>query len=142
MSYVNCARFPKEQNLVAVQCQGQIFYESCKEICQNQELLVWYGDCYEKFLDIPVSLQVTEQGKQAPRSSEGECNTFAFPRGVFSSGRTWLFSELEQPFSSLSLTCGAHPPTEANVGEIKLRASLTRGTLPSWKKVPLSFQSC
>uniref|UniRef100_A0A8C0KVN2 PR domain zinc finger protein 14 n=1 Tax=Canis lupus dingo TaxID=286419 RepID=A0A8C0KVN2_CANLU len=70
MSYVNCARFPKEQNLVAVQCQGQIFYESCKEICQNQELLVWYGDCYEKFLDIPVSLQVTEQGKQAPRSSE------------------------------------------------------------------------
>ncbi|KFO21428.1 PR domain zinc finger protein 14 [Fukomys damarensis] len=62
MSYVNCARFPKEQNLVAVQCQGQIFYESCKEIYQNQELLVWYGDCYEKFLDIPVSLQVTEQG--------------------------------------------------------------------------------
>ncbi|CAD7691954.1 unnamed protein product [Nyctereutes procyonoides] len=70
MSFVNCAHFPKEQNLVAVQCQGQIFYESCKEICQNQELLVWYGDCYEKFLDIPVSLQVTEQGKQAPRSSE------------------------------------------------------------------------
>ncbi|XP_047583211.1 PR domain zinc finger protein 14 [Lutra lutra] len=70
MSYVNCARFPKEQNLVAVQCQGQIFYESCKEICPNQELLVWYGDCYEKFLDIPVSLQVTEQGKQAPGPSE------------------------------------------------------------------------
>lgn len=69
MSYVNCARFSKEQNLVAVQCQGQIFYESCKEIYQNQELLVWYGDCYEKFLDIPVSLHVTEQGKQA---SEGE----------------------------------------------------------------------
>ncbi|XP_016008459.2 PR domain zinc finger protein 14 [Rousettus aegyptiacus] len=75
MSYVNCARFPREQNLVAVQCQGQIFYESCKEIYQYQELLVWYGDCYEKFLDIPVSLQVTEQGKWASRlfeeSSEG-----------------------------------------------------------------------
>ncbi|XP_058524390.1 PR domain zinc finger protein 14 [Ochotona princeps] len=75
MSYVNCARFPKEQNLVAVQCQGQIFYESCKEICQNQELLVWYGDCYEKFLDIPVNLQLTEQGRQpaAPveESAEG-----------------------------------------------------------------------
>nr|XP_001494080.4 PR domain zinc finger protein 14 isoform X2 [Equus caballus] len=70
MSYVNCARFPKEQNLVAVQCQGQIFYESCKEIHQNQELLVWYGDCYEKFLDIPVSLQVTEKGKQASEPSE------------------------------------------------------------------------
>ncbi|XP_026983665.1 PR domain zinc finger protein 14 [Sagmatias obliquidens] len=64
MSYVNCARFPMEQNLVAVQCQGQIFYESCKEIYQNQELLVWYGDCYEKFLDIPMSLQVIKHGKQ------------------------------------------------------------------------------
>ncbi|EHH28559.1 PR domain-containing protein 14 [Macaca mulatta] len=70
MSYVNCARFPKEQNLVAVQCQGHIFYESCKEIHQNQELLVWYGDCYEKFLDIPVSLQVTEPGKQPSGPSE------------------------------------------------------------------------
>ncbi|XP_072807942.1 PR domain zinc finger protein 14 [Vicugna pacos] len=70
MSYVNCARFPTEQNLVAVQCQGQIFYESCKEIHQNQELLVWYGDCYEKFLDIPVSLQVIKQGKQASEPSE------------------------------------------------------------------------
>ncbi|XP_007527505.1 PR domain zinc finger protein 14 [Erinaceus europaeus] len=70
MSYVNCARFPKEQNLVVVQCQGQIFYESYKEIYQNQELLVWYGDGYEKFLDIPVSLQVTEQGKQASDPSE------------------------------------------------------------------------
>ncbi|KAI4581978.1 hypothetical protein MJG53_009503 [Ovis ammon polii x Ovis aries] len=68
MSYVNCARFPSEQNLVAIQCQGQIFYESCKEIYQNQELLVWYGDCYEKFLDIPVSL--LKQGKQASGSSE------------------------------------------------------------------------
>ncbi|XP_028720478.1 PR domain zinc finger protein 14 [Peromyscus leucopus] len=70
MSYVNCARFPKEQNLVAVQHQGQIFYESCKEIHQNQELLVWYGNCYEKFLEIPMSLQVTEQGKQVSEPSE------------------------------------------------------------------------
>ncbi|XP_028389846.1 PR domain zinc finger protein 14 [Phyllostomus discolor] len=75
MSYVNCARFPKEQNLVAVQCQGQIFYESCKEIYQNQELLVWYGDCYEKFLDIPVSLQETEPGKQAQASRTSEEST-------------------------------------------------------------------
>lgn len=79
MSYVNCARFPTEQNLVAVQCQGQIFYESCKEIHQNQELLVWYGDCYEKFLDIPVSLQVIKQGKQASGPSEGECTTLPHP---------------------------------------------------------------
>ncbi|XP_076780088.1 PR domain zinc finger protein 14 [Arvicanthis niloticus] len=71
MSYVNCARFPKEQNLAAVQHQGQIFYESCKDIHQNQELLVWYGNSYEKFLDIPMNLQVTEQeGKQLSEPSE------------------------------------------------------------------------
>ncbi|XP_012665253.1 PR domain zinc finger protein 14 [Otolemur garnettii] len=70
MSYVNCARFPKEQNLVAVQCQGQIFYESCREIHKHQELLVWYGDCYEKFLDIPVSLQVTEPEKPSEPPEE------------------------------------------------------------------------
>ncbi|XP_075406955.1 PR domain zinc finger protein 14 [Tenrec ecaudatus] len=70
MSYVNCARFRKEQNLVAVQCEGQIFYESCKEIYRNQELLVWYGDCYEKFLGIPVNLHSTDQGELLPRPSE------------------------------------------------------------------------
>ncbi|MBZ3887595.1 PR domain zinc finger protein 14 [Sciurus carolinensis] len=80
MTYVNCARFPKEQNLVAIQCQGQIFYESCKEIYQNQELLVWYGDCYEKFLDIPVSLQVTEQGKQRSDPSEESADGYRCER--------------------------------------------------------------
>ncbi|XP_032746504.1 PR domain zinc finger protein 14 [Rattus rattus] len=71
MSYVNCARFPEEQNLAAVQHQDQIFYESCKDIHQNQELLVWYGNCYEKFLDIPMSLQVPEQeGKQLSEPCE------------------------------------------------------------------------
>uniref|UniRef100_A0A8C6IJC9 PR domain zinc finger protein 14 n=1 Tax=Mus spicilegus TaxID=10103 RepID=A0A8C6IJC9_MUSSI len=71
MSYVNCARFPKEQNLLAVQHQGQIFYESCRDIQQNQELLVWYGNGYEKFLGVPMNLRVTEQGgQQLSESSE------------------------------------------------------------------------
>ena len=34
MSYVNCARFAKEQNLVAIQVEKEIFYEVCKEIPQ------------------------------------------------------------------------------------------------------------
>uniref|UniRef100_G3WS31 PR domain zinc finger protein 14 n=1 Tax=Sarcophilus harrisii TaxID=9305 RepID=G3WS31_SARHA len=74
MSLVNCARFPEEQNLSAVQCQGQIFYESCKEILPNQELLVWYGDCYQQFLGIPVNLKVVDKGKQQlePPEESGE----------------------------------------------------------------------
>ncbi|KAM4534074.1 PR domain zinc finger protein 14 [Odontesthes bonariensis] len=57
MSLVKCARFPEEQNLTAVQVQGQIFYEACKEISPGQELLVWYGDCYTQFLGIPLTLK-------------------------------------------------------------------------------------
>ncbi|XP_032650376.1 PR domain zinc finger protein 14 [Chelonoidis abingdonii] len=70
MSLVNCARFPEEQNLTAIQCQGQIFYESCKEILPNQELLVWYGDCYLQFLGIPISLKGATEGKGPQQQSE------------------------------------------------------------------------
>ncbi|XP_077208319.1 PR domain zinc finger protein 14 isoform X2 [Paroedura picta] len=71
MSLVNCARFPEEQNMTALQCQGQIYYESCKEIAPGQELLVWYGDCYLQFLGIPISLkQAPTEGKQAPQPCE------------------------------------------------------------------------
>ncbi|XP_075775857.1 PR domain zinc finger protein 14 [Pelodiscus sinensis] len=70
MSLVNCARFPEEQNLTAIQCQGQIFYESCKEILPNQELLVWYGDCYLQFLGIPISLKGVTEGKSSQQQPE------------------------------------------------------------------------
>ncbi|KGL78017.1 PR domain zinc finger protein 14, partial [Tinamus guttatus] len=70
MSLVNCARFPEEQNLTAIQCQGQIFYESCKEILPKQELLVWYGDCYVQFLGIPISLKGMPDGKKPPQQAE------------------------------------------------------------------------
>ncbi|XP_044859996.1 PR domain zinc finger protein 14 [Mauremys mutica] len=70
MSLVNCARFPEEQNLTAIQCQGQIFYESCKEILPNQELLVWYGDCYLQFLGIPISLKGATEGKGSQQQPE------------------------------------------------------------------------
>ncbi|NWV33428.1 PRD14 protein, partial [Grantiella picta] len=70
MSLVNCARFPEEQNLTAIQCQGQIFYETCKEIFPNQELLVWYGDCYVQFLGIPISLKGMADGKKPPEHPE------------------------------------------------------------------------
>ena len=34
MTQVNCARFAQEQNMIAVQYQGEIFYEVCKDISQ------------------------------------------------------------------------------------------------------------
>ncbi|XP_053526959.1 histone-lysine N-methyltransferase PRDM9-like [Artibeus jamaicensis] len=46
MRYVNCARDDKEQNLVAFQYHGQIFYRTCQVIRPGCELLVWCGDEY------------------------------------------------------------------------------------------------
>ncbi|KAL6097897.1 prdm14 [Pungitius sinensis] len=74
MSSVKCARFPEEQNLIAVQIQNQIFYEACKEIRPGQELLVWYGDCYMQFLGIPLTLKDPREGNSVvpPAEDSGE----------------------------------------------------------------------
>ncbi|XP_043766487.1 probable histone-lysine N-methyltransferase PRDM7 [Cervus elaphus] len=52
MRYVNCARDDEEQNLVAVQYHGQIFYRTCQVVRPGCELLVWYGDEYGQDLGI------------------------------------------------------------------------------------------
>lgn len=57
MSHVNPARFPAEQNLVCVQVEHDIFYEACKDIAKDDELLVWYGELYLQFMGIPVALK-------------------------------------------------------------------------------------
>jgi hypothetical protein len=52
MRYVNCARNEDEQNLIAYQYKGEIYYRSFKEIPPETELLVWYGQDYGKDLGI------------------------------------------------------------------------------------------
>uniref|UniRef100_UPI00398F1BBE PR domain zinc finger protein 14 n=1 Tax=Pristiophorus japonicus TaxID=55135 RepID=UPI00398F1BBE len=74
MALVNCARSPQEQNLTAIQSEGKIFYETCKDVLEKQELLVWYGDCYLQFMGIPVTLkEMTESPftEQTEESREG-----------------------------------------------------------------------
>lgn len=84
MSVVKCARFPDEQNLTAVQVQGQIFYEACKDIQPGQELLVWYGDCYMQFLGIPLTLRDAKEDSNAPPAAEGQNPAPNSPCGFFS----------------------------------------------------------
>lgn len=91
MSLVKCARFPEEQNLVAVQVQGQIFYEACKEIRAGQELLVWYGDCYMQFLGIPLTLRDGREENSAVPPSEGQCAALA---GTLPSGLIDIFNAI------------------------------------------------
>lgn len=73
MSFVNCARYAQEQNLIAIQIDGEIYYEVCKDIPQGAEFLVWYGDCYLQFMGVPVSLKemADGEGNQESESSEG-----------------------------------------------------------------------
>ncbi|XP_015711155.1 PR domain zinc finger protein 14 [Coturnix japonica] len=80
MSLVNCARFPEEQNLTALQCQGQIFYETCREIAPKEELLVWYGECYVQFLGIPISLKGMPEAGRPPQHPEGAGESFKCDR--------------------------------------------------------------
>jgi len=44
MKFVNCARDNKEQNLVAVQFRGEIYYKTCIPVEAGSELLVWFYD--------------------------------------------------------------------------------------------------
>ena len=45
-----------------VQIDGHIYYETCKDIAQGTELLVWYGDGYLQFMGIPVALKEMGDG--------------------------------------------------------------------------------
>ncbi|RUS86626.1 hypothetical protein EGW08_005642, partial [Elysia chlorotica] len=65
MSYVNCARSVAEQNLIAVQDGDAIFYETCCELGPGAELLVWYSDCYEHFMGIPLGLAKSDIGSKS-----------------------------------------------------------------------------
>lgn len=55
LRYINCARNEEEQNLVAFQYHGEIYYRSFKKIQPGNELFVWYGDQYAKDLGISTS---------------------------------------------------------------------------------------
>ena len=54
LRYVNCARHEDEQNMVAFQYKGKIYYRTFKHIYPGNELLVWYGLEYAQELGIPV----------------------------------------------------------------------------------------
>ena len=62
MRYVNCSRVEEEQNLVAYQYRGEIFYRAYKDIQPGSELLVWYGEQYARHLGINLDGTTTTEG--------------------------------------------------------------------------------
>ena len=54
MRYVNCAREDTEQNLCAYQYQGNIYYKTFKVVPAGDELLIWYGPNYARYLHLSI----------------------------------------------------------------------------------------
>ncbi len=48
MRYVKCARYEGEQNVVAYQCHGNIYFQTLENISPKSELLVWYQEDYAR----------------------------------------------------------------------------------------------
>ena len=59
MRFINCSRCEAEQNLVAYQYRGEIYYRTYKSVYPGQELLVWYGERYAK--DLGISTETNQQ---------------------------------------------------------------------------------
>eukprot|EP00795_Rhopilema_esculentum_P012467 gene12467-3141_t len=74
MKAINCARYKKEQNLIIIQIEGEVFYESMRDIGPGEELLVWYGNDYERYMDIPLSHKevVPKKVQSISEDTEGE----------------------------------------------------------------------
>jgi SCY1-like protein 2 len=73
MRFVNCARCEDEQNIIAYQYRGEIYYRTYKEIEAGGELLVWYGDEFAEQLGIPLFEEDEQQEaeKQQEKRFEG-----------------------------------------------------------------------
>uniref|UniRef100_A0A915D740 SET domain-containing protein n=1 Tax=Ditylenchus dipsaci TaxID=166011 RepID=A0A915D740_9BILA len=52
MRFINSSRFESEQNLLAFQYGGSVYYRVFRPIDREKELLVWYGDSYGKALGV------------------------------------------------------------------------------------------
>ncbi|XP_035873275.1 histone-lysine N-methyltransferase PRDM9-like isoform X1 [Phyllostomus discolor] len=89
MRYVNCARDDEEQNLVAFQYHGQIFYRTCRVVRPGCELLVWFGDEYGQELGSKwgskwkreLAARREPQPELSARLGRGPCPSPGLPAG-------------------------------------------------------------
>ncbi|CAF1295848.1 unnamed protein product [Didymodactylos carnosus] len=52
LRYVNCPNKPENENLIAVQFNGEMYYKTLRDIEAGEELFVYYGPEYAKALGI------------------------------------------------------------------------------------------
>ena len=56
--FANCARYGEEQNLLAFQYQGELYYKVMTKILAHVELFVYYGDSVSKINYIFEDIQI------------------------------------------------------------------------------------
>ena len=58
LRFVNCACDETQQNMVAFQYCGQIYYRTYRNVYPGDELMVWYGEEYARELGIEMNYDV------------------------------------------------------------------------------------
>lgn len=61
MRFINSSRFESEQNLIAFQYNGSVYYRVFRPINEGEELLVWYGKKYGESLGV---LSIAQKSKK------------------------------------------------------------------------------
>ena len=79
MRFVNCSRVEDEQNLVAYQYRGEIFYRAYKDIQPGTELLVWYGPQYAEHLGINLDGTTTTEPSSTVNGGMYVCTGYGGP---------------------------------------------------------------
>ncbi|KAK3596783.1 hypothetical protein CHS0354_038785 [Potamilus streckersoni] len=74
MMFVRPARTFKEQNLIATQQEGKLFFITTKPIPSNTELKVWYAADYAKQMNKPLLLEEIEEEAGGSSWSCSVCN--------------------------------------------------------------------
>ena len=90
---MNCSRVEEEQNLIAYQYRGEIYYRAYKDIQAGVELLVWYGEDYAAHLGINLDGITTEGPTSTVNGGE------VFQNGSF---KTPIYADL-YPLQALNL---------------------------------------
>jgi hypothetical protein len=72
MRYINCARNEEEQNMIALQHQGGIYYRVYKDVAPGKELLVWYGEEYAVLLGIALEAKDEEEHTHGVTNVDGK----------------------------------------------------------------------
>lgn len=71
LRYVKCCRSPADQNIRAVQYDGNIYYMATKQIEVGDELLAFYGEKFARMLGIKVPKKTSSKEKEPADESFG-----------------------------------------------------------------------